>query len=138
MALDLSGTPALITGAGSGIGKATALKLAQVGAQLFLIGRTEAKLLNVQQEIAEQYPNVEVAIAAIDVTDKQALETAVNAAVERFGKLSIVVANGTLNPLDLLSASAPLISLPSIVLTATITPYHPRNSWCHHRSDRAI
>jgi NADP-dependent 3-hydroxy acid dehydrogenase YdfG len=95
MALDLSGTPVFITGAGSGIGRATALKFASARADLFLVGRTETKLLETQNQIKELYPDVKVAISAIDVTNKKALEGAVTQAVEHFGGLAVVVSNGT-------------------------------------------
>ena len=42
----------LVTGAGDGIGREAALTYARFGAQLVLLGRTESKLLAVQQEIA--------------------------------------------------------------------------------------
>ena len=95
MAHDLARISVLITGAGSGIGKAAALRFAAAGSKLFLLGRNEAKLIDVQQEIAVSYPNVEVAIASVDVTDKQAIDGAVKTAVEKFGGLTVVVANGT-------------------------------------------
>lgn len=41
----------LVTGAGDGIGREAALTYARFGAQLVLLGRTESKLLAVQQEI---------------------------------------------------------------------------------------
>lgn len=44
----------LVTGAGDGIGREAALTYARFGAQLVLLGRTESKLLAVQQEIAAQ------------------------------------------------------------------------------------
>ncbi|MGQ3516306.1 SDR family NAD(P)-dependent oxidoreductase, partial [Acinetobacter baumannii] len=44
----------LVTGAGDGIGREAALTYARFGARLVLLGRTESKLLAVQQEIAAQ------------------------------------------------------------------------------------
>ncbi|GGK30594.1 hypothetical protein GCM10010965_24350 [Caldalkalibacillus thermarum] len=45
---------AVVTGAGSGIGAATAKRLATDGAQVVLVGRTEAKLASVAEEIGPQ------------------------------------------------------------------------------------
>ncbi|MCC3701490.1 YciK family oxidoreductase [Rouxiella badensis] len=44
----------LVTGAGDGIGREAALTYARFGAQVILLGRTESKLVSVQQEIAQQ------------------------------------------------------------------------------------
>lgn len=92
--LNLSGCSVLITGAGSGIGKATALRFASAGSKVFLIGRTSSKLEEVIKEINEAFPNVESGYAAVDVCDKSAIEDAVKSAVSKFGGLNIVVANG--------------------------------------------
>jgi short-subunit dehydrogenase len=94
MALDLTGRSVFITGAGSGIGKATALRFAAAGSRLFLVGRTESKLVEVQKEILEKHPNVEVVLSTVDLNDKKAVDTAVQSAVDKFGGLSVVVANG--------------------------------------------
>lgn len=95
MSLTLTDRAVYITGAGSGIGKATALRFAAAGSKLFLVGRTESKLVETQKEIAALYPNVQVAYATVDLQDKKALEASVKTAVDKFGGLTVVVANGT-------------------------------------------
>ena len=50
----LKGKTALITGAGSGIGKAIALKMTEEGAEVILAGRKEASLQNVQEQIVQK------------------------------------------------------------------------------------
>ena len=49
----LKGKTALITGAGSGIGKAIALKMTEEGAEVILAGRKEVSLQNVQEQIVQ-------------------------------------------------------------------------------------
>ena len=47
--MSLKGKYCVITGAGSGIGKATALMMAEMGASVALIGRTRSKVVEVKQ-----------------------------------------------------------------------------------------
>ncbi len=60
----------LITGASSGIGRATALSLAARGHELFLLARREEKLRELQLELRESFPGVSTHLLPQDVTDK--------------------------------------------------------------------
>ena len=60
---------ALITGATGGLGKAFAHALAGRGYRLLLTGRTEEKLLAMQTDLSEKYPNIETRIYPADLTD---------------------------------------------------------------------
>lgn len=96
--LDLKGRVAVVTGAGSGIGRAIALRLASRGAAVALLGRTRARLEAVAGE-AEG----ETGAFCVDVTDRGAVAAAFRAVVERFGPLHLLVANagiGGPNPPD--------------------------------------
>lgn len=97
----LEGKVALVTGAGSGIGEATAVKFASEGAVLALIGRTESKLDAVAEQI-RQAGGTAVSIAA-DVSDENAVNAAVEKVVETFGQLDIAFNNagalGSLSPI---------------------------------------
>ena len=62
---------AVITGAGQGTGRAIALRLAKAGVHSVLIGRTESKLRDVAEEIAEV--GGEASMHALDVTDDAAV-----------------------------------------------------------------
>ncbi len=79
----------IITGAGTGIGKATAIRLAKEGKSIILIGRREAPL----QELKEILPGKGHAILAVDVSDKRALHDALNSGVMDGRELYAVYAN---------------------------------------------
>jgi NAD(P)-dependent dehydrogenase (short-subunit alcohol dehydrogenase family) len=80
----------LITGASSGIGRATAKELAGRGARLVLVSRGEESLEDAAAE-ARDAGAAEVVVQTADVLDEDAVQAAVDAAVERFGRLDVVV-----------------------------------------------
>ena len=91
----LSGKTALVTGAGSGIGKATALLLAREGANVAVLSRTAEEIDAVAAEI-EKAGGKAISIPA-DVSDDADMKSVVAKVVERFGALDIVVANAGIN-----------------------------------------
>jgi short-subunit dehydrogenase len=93
MATDITNLSVFITGAGSGVGRAAALKFASSGSKLFLTGRTESKLIETKELVLAKYPKTEVNLATFDLTDKAALKEAVENAARIQGGISIVVAN---------------------------------------------
>lgn len=93
--MELQGSVALVTGAGSGIGRASAIRLAQEGAAVAAIGRTESELLQTVGDI-ERAGGRAVALVA-DVAVEEAMREAVAKAVEIFGRIDIVVANAGIN-----------------------------------------
>lgn len=91
----LSNKTALVTGAGSGIGKATALLLAKEGANVAVLSRTKAEVDAVAAEI-EDSGGKAISITA-DISNDTDMARAIALVVERFGKLDIVVANAGIN-----------------------------------------
>lgn len=81
---------ALVTGAGSGIGKAIAIALAARGHRVSLAGRREAPLKAVQSEIAAAGGEALV-LDGFDVTDASLVEAGVARAVERLGDIAVLV-----------------------------------------------
>ncbi|MBX0292909.1 3-ketoacyl-ACP reductase [Hymenobacter sp. HSC-4F20] len=87
----LAGKNALVTGAGKGIGRAVALALAQEGATVALLARTEQQLREVAQEI-EGLGGRAVVVTA-DVADRLAVEAAVGQALQALGSIDILINN---------------------------------------------
>jgi NAD(P)-dependent dehydrogenase (short-subunit alcohol dehydrogenase family) len=85
------GKAALITGAGGGIGRALAAALAEGGASLALCGRSEVKLKE-SGKIAENL-GAQVQLIPGDLTDPACPAESVRRAVERFGRLDVLVNN---------------------------------------------
>src|SRR3954453_10623404 len=101
MDLGLSGRAAIVTGATRGIGLATARRLLAEGASVLLVGRDAETLEGTADELDGQ-----VACAAADVTSAHAGDRIVAAALQRFGRLDVLVNNaGTSEhkPLDQLA-----------------------------------
>jgi NAD(P)-dependent dehydrogenase (short-subunit alcohol dehydrogenase family) len=86
-----AGRVALVTGAGSGIGRAAALAFGRQGAAVALVGRRVPELEAVAREIAGTGGTATVAPA--DVTDERAVEKTIGAVVEQFGRLDIAFNN---------------------------------------------
>ena len=86
--MSLTGHHAVVPGAGSGIGRATAERLAEAGCQGTLIGRHVARL----NETADRIGDLAFAAPA-DVTDPDMLAAAIEAGRDRFGPVDILINN---------------------------------------------
>jgi meso-butanediol dehydrogenase/(S,S)-butanediol dehydrogenase/diacetyl reductase len=91
----LDGTPALVTGAGRGVGRGIALALAAEGAPVAVIDRTEETLGDTCAEIEER-GGTAIAVAC-DVRDLAAIERSVDAVVAAFGGVRILVNNAQIS-----------------------------------------
>lgn len=87
----LAGRVALVTGASQGIGRACALALAESGAHVALAARNEEKLAAVVKEIEAKAGAA--AAFRMDVGDEASVKAAVKSALERFGKIDILINN---------------------------------------------
>jgi NADP-dependent 3-hydroxy acid dehydrogenase YdfG len=90
----LDGTVALVTGASSGIGEATALALAGEGAAVALAARRRDRLDALAQKLSGD--GGRVLVSETDVTDEEQAIAAVETTVEQLGRLDIVVNNAGL------------------------------------------
>ncbi|CAM3925044.1 short-chain dehydrogenase/reductase [Smaragdicoccus niigatensis] len=86
--MKLAGKTVFITGASRGIGAGVARECVAQGANVFLVGTSGDLLVQLSAELGDQAEYAEA-----DVTDLAAVESAVAAAVDRFGGIDVVVAN---------------------------------------------
>jgi len=107
--LDLYGRVAIVTGAAKGMGGSICAALAEEGAALVLAGRdldaieTHAKLLG------EQFPDSETLIIRCDVTDEAATQELAGAALDRFGRIDVLVNTaGVIGPIETPAQDVPL------------------------------
>ncbi|MGE7218550.1 SDR family oxidoreductase [Priestia koreensis] len=77
----------LITGAGSGLGQASALQVAKEGAKLSLVDLNSSSLEETKAKVLEAIPSAEVLLITANVTDEKAVESFVNQTVEAFEKI---------------------------------------------------
>lgn len=76
----------LITGGAAGIGKATAFRFAEEGAQVVICDLVEEAGLQVAEEIGGAFYN-------LDISDRQAVQTWVDSVVEEYGRIDVLVNN---------------------------------------------
>jgi len=93
--LSLEGRVALITGGGSGIGRASAIAFSEHGARLFLVDREAQRLIDIAEELRAKGSEIETATA--DIADAEQIKSAIDGCVERFGRLDILYANAGIN-----------------------------------------
>lgn len=96
MNIDLDGKVALVTGGGRGIGRAIATQLAANGARVVVATRTAASGQAVVDELGRA--GAEAHLVALDLSTREACDSAVAAAAEAFGGLDIVVHNSGIFP----------------------------------------
>ncbi|QXE03277.1 SDR family oxidoreductase [Terribacillus sp. DMT04] len=93
MDLGMKGKTALVVAASKGLGKATALQLAEEGAIVHILSRDEQTLKLAQEETIKASGNSLVFYSVCDVTDAQAIMRAVEAAKQHTGSIDILVNN---------------------------------------------
>jgi NAD(P)-dependent dehydrogenase (short-subunit alcohol dehydrogenase family) len=88
---NVAGKTVIITGASSGIGEATALKLAPTGAKLILVARDITKLEATQAQITEL--GGEAHIYSCDISDMESCDVLVKAVLEAHGPIDVLINN---------------------------------------------
>jgi len=91
----LSGKAAIVTGASSGIGAATARLLARDGADITLAARREDRLEEIARDV-DSSTDAEALVVQTDVTDPDQVEALVEETADAFGTVDVVVANAGL------------------------------------------
>ncbi|HEY9447195.1 MAG TPA: SDR family NAD(P)-dependent oxidoreductase, partial [Burkholderiales bacterium] len=91
MDLGLKGKVAVVTGGTEGIGKATALKLAQEGASVAICARRQEMLDRVADDIGRT--GAQVLAVAADMSKSADIERFMKAVIERYGRIDILVNN---------------------------------------------
>lgn len=77
----------IITGAGMGLGLATAKELASKGANLVLVDYNEESLKAAADDISKEFPEVKINTVVADVSDEEAVKNYVNQTVNTFGRI---------------------------------------------------
>ncbi|MFW6359149.1 MAG: SDR family oxidoreductase [Chroococcales cyanobacterium] len=93
--MQLSTKVALITGGGSGIGKATAQRFLQEGAKVAILGHTSDKVEKAAQEMNKGKD--EVLPITADISQSKAMQEAIQRIIKQWGRLDIVFANAGIN-----------------------------------------
>lgn len=93
----------IITGASSGLGEATARRLAKNGAKLMLAARREDRLKDLVAEVEKEGGVVKYQVT--DVTDRSQVKELVQATKEAYGRVDVLVNNAGLMPLSPLAAT---------------------------------
>ena len=157
----LEGRVALVTGAGRGIGRALALGLADAGADVVCLARTQAEVEAAAEEVRAKGRRAMAGTA--DVTNQEQVASAVEAAIAEFGKVDILVNNAGINirkpaleveeqdwdrvvatnlkgPFLLAQAAAPLMRRDGggvIVNIADLSGLQPWPAFAHHSVSKA-
>ena len=95
---DLSGKVAIVTGSSRGIGKASAEALAAAGARVAISSRRQEACDAVAAELNGRHGDGTAIAVAANISDKAALAALVDATVDAFGAVDILVCNAASNP----------------------------------------
>lgn len=89
----LKGKKAIVTGGTAGIGKGIALEFVRQGASVAIIGTNAQRALEVVSEMQKIAPDRDAIVEILDVSDKKAVDTAVESILAKWGDVDILVNN---------------------------------------------
>ncbi|MEK4510907.1 SDR family oxidoreductase [Paenibacillus sp. FSL K6-2524] len=98
---NIEGKVVVIMGASSGIGEATTKKLAEEGARVVIAARREDRL----QALAQSLPNAEISYLVADVSNKEEVQSVIDLAIEKYGRVDVLFNNAGVMPTAPLSES---------------------------------
>lgn len=122
---------AIITGAGGGIGRATAVELSRLGYRIALVGRTEKTL----RETAEQIRGALVVQA--DVTNPKEIDSIINQTVNQFGRVDALVNNAGVAPVLSIEQTTPQIWHEVLETNLSSAFYLTRAAWAVFRKQQS-
>ena len=137
MDLNLAGRRALVTGASTGLGKSTALALAQEGVEVTIASRSEEKLVAAKEEITSLVPSAAVHIVPADVTSNEAVALMAATAEEAMGGVDILIANAGGPPpgnfastsLDAYAEALQLNLVSTVAMCSALVPAMQQRKW---------
>ncbi len=112
--MSLQGKVAIITGGGTGIGLGIARSLVREEASSYVLAQRRLELV---QRAAESLQPAEVAAEGLDIRDPIAVESVVNAAMRRFGRIDILVNNASVTGMP---AIAPMLDCDAATVDAIV------------------
>jgi len=120
---------ALVSGGGTGIGEATALLLARLGAKVVVCGRRTEPLQQVVQGITGS--GGEALALACDIADEAQVKVLINAVIDRYGQLDLLVNNATLLEASLIDQHPTDIWHKNFTVTVDGTLFMMREAYPH-------
>lgn len=137
MDLNLAGRRALVTGASTGLGKSTALALAQEGVEVAIASRSQEKLEAAQSEIISMVPSAVVHVIPADVTSNEEVASMAAAAEHAMGGVDILVANAGGPPpgnfastsLDSYGEALQLNLVSTVAMCSALVPAMQQRGW---------
>ncbi|KAK5043150.1 hypothetical protein LTR13_000921 [Exophiala sideris] len=107
---DLLQGSGFITGAASGIGKATAISFLEHGIEQIALGDINAEAIkNTAAELQSRFSKATILLLVVDVTDEASIERAIQEIVEKFGRLDYAVNNAGVAGANTPSAVTPTV-----------------------------
>eukprot|EP01120_Amphizonella_sp_Union-15-10_P016377 TRINITY_DN861_c0_g1_i2.p1 TRINITY_DN861_c0_g1~~TRINITY_DN861_c0_g1_i2.p1 ORF type:complete len:254 (+),score=42.79 TRINITY_DN861_c0_g1_i2:31-792(+) len=102
MASALQDKVAIVTGASSGIGAATAELLAKSGAKVVLLARRENLLQLLKEKLLKELPEAQILLEVLDVTDQKGFQQVAERTIKQWGRIDILINNAGCIHLSLL------------------------------------